>query len=102
MNDLSYGQQKLVALACCLVADSQVLLLDEPFSGIHPAMVEKTARLIRDLAKQGRLILLIEHNIEAVRSVAKFVVAMDKGRIIAAGTSDVVLNRADVMESYLG
>jgi ABC-type branched-subunit amino acid transport system ATPase component len=82
---LSYGQQKLLSLGCCLATEAEYLLLDEPVSGVNPAMIEKILGLLKELAGQGQKILLIEHNIEAVRSVCDGLIVMDDGRKIAEG-----------------
>lgn len=98
---LSYGQQKLLALACCLATEANLLLLDEPVAGIHPEMIEKMLSLIRALASQGKTILFIEHNIEAVMQVADLVIVMDAGRKIVEGPPEVIQNNAGILEAYL-
>jgi ABC-type branched-subunit amino acid transport system ATPase component len=98
---LSYGQQKLLALACCLATEANLLLLDEPVSGIHPNMIEKMLSLITQLAGSGKTILFIEHNIEAVMEVANQVIVMDAGRKIADGTPQVIKDRPEILEAYL-
>jgi len=98
---LSYGQQKLLALACCLATGAQMLLLDEPVAGIAPDMVERIIARIRSLKSQGLSILFVEHNLAAVQEVADRVVVMDEGRKIADGSWERVSQEPDVVEAYL-
>ena len=101
-GELSYGQQKLLALACCLATQARILLLDEPVAGVHQEMVQKILGLLRELRQAGKLVVFIEHDIAAVREVADTVIVMDEGRIIAQGTPSDVLERAEILEAYVG
>lgn len=98
---LSYGQQKLLSLACCLATEAQVLLLDEPVAGVHPKMISHILTLLRQLREDGKLIIFIEHDINAVRQVADIVMVMDAGKIIAQGSPQEILERPEIMEVYL-
>lgn len=100
-GDLSYGQQKLLALACCLATEAQVLLLDEPVSGVHPEMVDRILGLLRQLRELGKCIIFIEHDIRAVREVADSVIVMDQGKVIAQGEAAEVLNRREIIKAYI-
>lgn len=101
-GELSYGQQKLLTLACCLATEARVLLLDEPVAGVHPEMAGRILDLLRQLRDHGKLIVFIEHDISAVRQVADVVIVMDEGRIIAQGEPADVLERKEILEAYLG
>lgn len=101
-GELSYGQQKLLTLACCLATKANLLLLDEPVAGVAPEMVSRILELLQNLRDNGMLIVFIEHDIEAVRQVADLVVVMDQGKIIAQGSANDVLERSEIMEAYLG
>ena len=101
-GDLSYGQQKLLSLACCLATEAQILFLDEPVAGVHPSMVEEILGLLRKLRSSGRQVIFIEHDISAVREVADTVIVMDHGSVIAKGAPREVLERPEIMEAYLG
>lgn len=101
-GELSYGQQKLLTLACCLATDAQILLLDEPVAGVHPNMVEQILGLLRELRALGKMIVFIEHDIASVRVIADSVIVMDHGRIIAQGKPGDVLERPEIIEAYVG
>lgn len=101
-GELSYGQQKLLALACCLATDASILLLDEPVAGVHPEMALRILDLLRQLRDASKLIVFIEHDIAFVRQVADHVIVMDEGRIIAQGKPPEVLERPEIIEAYVG
>lgn len=100
-ENLSYGQQKLLAFACCLATDADLLLLDEPVAGIEPETTERLLALISQLPDEGKSAIVIEHNMHAIREVARRLVVMDEGRKIAEGSPDEVLREAAVLEAYL-
>ncbi len=100
-GELSYGQQKLLTLACCLATGAHILLLDEPVAGVHPEMAERILGLLRQLRDMGKLVVFIEHDIASVRQVADSVVVMDEGRIIAQGKPSEVLERPEIIEAYV-
>jgi ABC-type branched-subunit amino acid transport system ATPase component len=99
---LSYGQQKLLALARLLAQGAEVLLLDEPTAGVNPAMVTPLLALLRELARKGKTIVLIEHNMSVVLDIADWVYFMDEGQIVAFGLPQEVLGDKWVREAYLG
>lgn len=100
-GDISYGDQKLLSLACCLATEAGTMLLDEPIAGVHGEVRNKIMRLVRQLKEQGKLVIIIEHDMQAVREVADRVIVMDHGRVIAEGPPAEVLGRSDVMEAYI-
>ena len=101
-GELSYGQQKLLSLACVLATEARILLLDEPVAGVHPEMISKILGFLGELREQGRLVVFVEHDISAVRQVADTVIVMDDGRIIAQGNPAQVLERPEIIDAYVG
>ena len=100
-GNLSFGQQKLVALARLLAADSRALLLDEPTSGIHPDMIDKILGLIERLADEhGKAVIMIEHNLNVVRRVGDWVYLMNRGRLEVFGKPSEVLRDESLKSVY--
>jgi len=101
-ENLSYGQQKLLTLACCLAAEPAILLLDEPVAGVQPAMVEKITSILRTLVQERRkTIFLIEHNIEVVIDVSDTIVVMDEGKKVTEDKPSVIHSNSEILEAYL-
>ena len=95
-GDLSGGQQQQLAIARALVAEPQLLVLDEPTEGIQPSIIKEIERVIRDLAALGDMaILLVEQYFEFARALADTYVVMDRGEVVLSGLArDMV--KADV------
>jgi len=100
-EELSYGQQKLLSLVCCLAAKTELLLLDEPVAGIAPEVIERILGIIRGLPSKGKSVILIEHNLDAVMQTCDRVVFMDAGAKISEGTPEEVRNDPRVIEAYI-
>jgi ABC-type branched-subunit amino acid transport system ATPase component len=98
---LSYGQQKLLGLACCLATGAEMLMLDEPVAGVEPATADRILEYLRHLPSRGKTVVFIEHNLLAVQAVANRVVVMDEGKVIAEGSWERVSQEARVLEAYL-
>ena len=101
-NDLSYGQQKLVELGRALISQPKVLLLDEPLAGLNVVMIERMIRLIDDLKKNGKTVVIIEHNMEIVMGISDYIHVLNFGQLIASGTAKEIMEHEKVIDSYLG
>lgn len=99
---LSYGQQKLLAIARLLAADADVLLLDEPTAGVDPGILDKLLFLVRVLAEKGRTLVIIEHNLNVVLRVGDWVYFLHEGTVAATGSASEVVSDREVQLAYLG
>ena len=101
-TDISGGQMKLVELARAMLAEPEILLLDEPVAGVNPTLRNTLAEQIRRLNEQGTTFLLIEHDMEFVMSLADPVVVLNQGSVLMEGTPDEIQTNDRVIEAYLG
>ncbi|WP_405720418.1 branched-chain amino acid ABC transporter permease/ATP-binding protein [Streptomyces sp. NBC_01537] len=103
VGDLSYGERRLLAIARAVATSPSVLLLDEPAAGLSDDETRELARLVRRLADDwGMGVLLVEHDVDMVMSVCDQVVVLDFGRRICVGTPDEVRRDPAVRAAYLG
>jgi len=99
---ISGGQMKLVELARAMLSEPEILLLDEPAAGVNPTLRNKLAEQIRRLNEQGTTMLLIEHDMEFVMSLADPVIVLDQGSVLMEGRPDDVQSDDRVVDAYLG
>ena len=100
---LSGGQKKLLELARTMMADPELLLLDEPGAGVNPTLMKELMRHIQWLAtERGVTILLIEHDMDLVMSLCNPVIVMAEGWTLAVGTPDDIRRDRRVLDAYLG
>lgn len=99
-GEVSYGQQKLLTLACCVANDAELLLLDEPAASISSAYGQRIAMLLKDLKQQGKTILLIEHNSQFIEAVADQVIFLNQGSMRFYDTYDSLSSDPSVLDSY--
>ena len=102
VTSLTYIDQKRVELARALISDPKVLLLDEWLAGLNPTELKVGISLIEELRAEGRTILVVEHVMDAIRSLCERCVVMNSGRKIAEGTPKEVLADRAVISAYLG
>lgn len=101
-QDVSYGQGKLLEILKVILSDSDVILLDEPFSGLFPEMIHLITSLIRNLVAQNKTIIFVEHNMKLVEEICDRVIVLDAGKKIADGSFGEVKKNKEVIEAYLG
>jgi len=99
---LSGGEQQMLAIGRALMARPRLLLLDEPSMGLAPRLVEKIFEIVREIAREGVTILLVEQNARLALEVASRGYVMDSGNIALAGDSAKLLADPKVREAYLG
>ncbi len=101
--NLSGGQKKLLELARTMMADPDMILLDEPGAGVNPTLMKQLVGYIRSLVEErGITIFLIEHDMDLIMNVCEHVVVMSSGALLAEGTPDEIRRNPDVLEAYLG
>jgi urea transport system ATP-binding protein len=98
---LSHGQKQWLEIGMLLVQESQLLLLDEPVAGLSPRERELTADLLKRVAL-GKSVIVIEHDMDFVRSIARTVTVLHQGRVLSEGTVDQVQSDSRVIDVYLG
>jgi urea transport system ATP-binding protein len=98
---LSHGQKQWLEIGMLLIQEPQLLLVDEPVAGMTPQEVERTAELLMSLAGRHSVIV-VEHDMEFVRSIARQVTVLHEGSVLAQGSIDEVQNNPRVREVYLG
>jgi len=101
-TDLSGGEQQMLAIARALVRSPKIILLDEPFEGLAPVIVQDLMRVCRELAQAGQTILLIEQNIAATLALASRVYILNNGHIVHEGPAADLKGRPELLQRYLG
>ena len=99
---LSGGQRKLLEMARALMADPDVVLLDEPLAGVNPTLEEKLLDRIHELREEGYTFLLVEHDMDIIMNNCERIIVMHQGQVLADGTSEDIQNNEEVIKAYLG
>jgi len=102
-TNLPHGSQRLLALAIALASQPQLLLLDEPVTGMNATEIETMSNMIRVLKEQkGITCIIIEHNLKAVMGLCERIAVLNFGKKIAEGSPEEIVENPAVMEAYLG
>ncbi len=101
-GSLSGGQRKLLEMARALMAEPELVMLDEPMAGVNPALKQSLLGHVKSLRDEGRTVLFVEHDMDMVRDISDWVIVMAQGRIVAEGPPDSVMADQRVIDAYLG
>jgi len=101
-NELSGGEQQMLAIARALVRDPKVILLDEPFEGLAPVIVRDLVKACGDLAAAGQTIVLVEQNLAATLALAQRIYIINNGHIVHEGPAQELKAQPELLQRYLG
>jgi ABC-type branched-subunit amino acid transport system ATPase component len=102
VQNLSFGQQKLLCIARALATGADLLLLDEPTSGLSQSALSGMVDIVNKLRGQGRTLLVVEHNTRIVQRIADEILFLHQGRLITQGPPDVIVKDPKLAEIYFG
>ncbi len=101
-ENLSGGQRKLLELGMVLMTEPRLLLLDEPFGGVHPELKAALEDYLCQLNRSGKTIILVSHEMPSVFKICRRLVVLDHGELVTQGAPETVRNDARVIQAYLG
>jgi branched-chain amino acid transport system ATP-binding protein len=101
-RSLPHGYKRILGIAVSMAADPQLLLLDEPLSGMNAEEANTAVALIRRIWEQGTTVLLIEHNMRAAMNLCQRIIVLEMGSKIAEGSPEEVRANKEVIQAYLG
>ena len=100
--NLSYGQRKLLEIGRAIALDVNIYLMDEPYAGLFPQMVERVKVIMKGMRERGHTVIFISHNMDIVRELSDRIMVLDSGQLLAEGEVEEVLSREEVIDAYLG
>ena len=101
-TDLSGGEQQMLAIARALIRDPKLILLDEPFEGLAPVIVQDLLTTCRSLAEAGQTIVLVEQNLAATLALATRIYIINNGHIVHEGPARELKAQPELLQRYLG
>ncbi len=101
-GSLSGGQRKLLEMARALMVRPELVMLDEPMSGVNPALKQSLLSHVKSLREDGMTVLFVEHDMDVVRDIADWVIVMAQGQVVAEGPPEAVMGDPRVIDAYLG
>ena len=100
-GEISYGQQKLLNIACCVSNNASLLLLDEPVAGINPAFRDKIVMILKQIRENGTTILMIEHNTEFINEIADEIFFLSSGKVTLYKNLETMKSDSTVLNAYM-
>lgn len=101
-SELSYGQQRLLEIARALLKPHILLMLDEPTAGVNQKIRQELKLILKKLKKDGKTVLLIEHDMEFVMDISDTVIVLNEGKVLKTGNPKNIVKNKKVLEAYLG
>lgn len=101
-SELSYGQQRLLEIARALMMPHSLLMLDEPTAGVNPKIRQELKQILRKMKREGKTVLLIEHDMEFVMDISDEVIVLAEGKVLRKGNPKQIMKDKKVLEAYLG
>ncbi len=101
-RDLSGGEQQMLAIARALVREPQIILLDEPFEGLAPLIVQDLIRVCREIASEGQTIIIVEQNVHAALGLAHRCYVLNNGHMVYEGAPAALRSDTEFMHRHLG
>jgi branched-chain amino acid transport system ATP-binding protein len=101
-RDLSGGEQQMLAIARALVREPKLILLDEPFEGLAPIIVQDLIAVCRRIAEAGQTIVIVEQNVEAALGLAHRCYVLNNGHVVFDGVPETLRNDPETMHRHLG
>ena len=102
VDNLPFGQQRLTEIARALASEAKFIILDEPAAGLNASETWELVQLIRELRSNDKTIMLVEHDMDTVMTLADRIIVLDFGAKIAEGTPSEIQSNAKVIKAYLG